>query len=139
MQFLPRKKLLASGFILYGLVAAVPIAAAGGSSTTVLTGPSPYASCDVSGEEGTNYLNAEIEPWIAANPSNSNSMIAAWQQDRWSNGGARGLRSAASFDGGRTWAGSAAAFTLCTGGDAAAGKYCQSRPGDIGVDQSERR
>ena len=54
-------------------------------------------------------------------PGNPNHLVAAWQQDRWSNGAARGLRSAVSYDGGRTWTASAAAFTRCTGGTPANG------------------
>jgi hypothetical protein len=43
----------------------------------------------------------------AVNPinagTNTANVIAVWQQDRWSNGGAQALMSAASFDGGHTW------------------------------------
>ena len=87
-----------------------------------LTGISPFPDgCEGPVASGTAYAGSEVEPHVAVDPTNPNHLVAAWQQDRWSNGGARGLRSAASFDGGRTWAGSAAAFTLCTGGDSAAG------------------
>ena len=44
-----------------------------------------------------------------------------WQQDRWSDGGARGLLTGTSFDGGRTWMRTAATFTRCSGGNAANG------------------
>jgi hypothetical protein len=39
-----------------------------------------------------------------------------WQQDRYSNGGARGDASGASFDGGLTWTRDALPLTTCTGG-----------------------
>jgi hypothetical protein len=87
-----------------------------------LTGVSPFApGCDQATPNGTLYVNSEVEPHVAVNPSNPNHLVAAWQQDRWSNGAARGLRSAASFDGGRTWATSSATFSRCTGGNAANG------------------
>lgn len=69
----------------------------------VISGPSPFAGCSIAGEPGINFLNAEVEPWVDVNPTNSNNMIAGWQQDRWSNGGARSLMSAYSTDGGATW------------------------------------
>jgi hypothetical protein len=51
------------------------------------------------------YANAEVEARAAVNPVNPSNLVAAWQQDRWSDGGAQGLVAAASFDGGRTWSG----------------------------------
>jgi hypothetical protein len=79
---------------------------AGANEPVKMTGPSPFATCtadDVAGQSGTNYRNAEVEPWVAADPLDSNYLIAGWQQDRWSNGGARSLMSAYSEDGGATW------------------------------------
>jgi len=43
--------------------------------------------------------NAEVEP-RGGGPDGSKHLIGAWQQDRWSNGGANGIVSAVSFDGG---------------------------------------
>src|SRR5438552_6828968 len=85
-------------------VAAVLVgtAMAVGVAVTV-SGPSPYASCSNAGQPGTNYVNAEVEPWVAANPANSSNLIGVWQQDRWSNGGAHGLVAGFSPDGGTTW------------------------------------
>lgn len=56
-----------------------------------VSGASPFAGCTadgVAGQSGTNVLNSEVEPWIAVHPSNPSLLVAAWQQDRWSNGGA---------------------------------------------------
>lgn len=70
----------------------------------VLSGPSPFASCTVGATAGgISYPEAEVEPWVATDPSNSNHLIAGWQQDRWSDGGSRSLMSAHSHDGGATW------------------------------------
>jgi hypothetical protein len=52
---------------------------------------------------GINFLNSEIEPWVEVNPTNPQNIAALWQQDRWSNGGARSNVAGVSFDGGTTW------------------------------------
>lgn len=85
---------------------------------TLISEPSPFAGCDVSAMAGggINYLNAEVEPWVAVNPTNPSNIIAVWQQDRWSNGGARGMVTAASHDGGATWTRTFAHFSTCAGG-----------------------
>jgi BNR repeat-like domain/BNR/Asp-box repeat len=87
-------------------------------AATVVTasGPSPFAACSQPAVGGTNFLNTEVEPYLAVNPSSTANLIAVYQQDRWSNGGARGLVAAASFDGGATWgAKSALPFNQCAG------------------------
>src|SRR5215475_14206446 len=66
---------------------------------------SPLAACtadDVAGQVGTNFLNSVVEPSIEVNPTNSLNIVAGFQQDRWSNGGARGLLASVSTDGGIT-------------------------------------
>ena len=99
-----------------------------GISTPARTGPvvvsgvsTLAAGCDRTNSTGTLYVNAEVEPHFTVNPLAPDHFIGAWQQDRWSNGGARGLVAAASFDGGRSWTKSAAPFSRCTGGNAANG------------------
>ncbi|HLW12862.1 MAG TPA: hypothetical protein VKU81_09215, partial [Casimicrobiaceae bacterium] len=51
-------------------------------------------------------------------PQNPSHLIGVWQQDRWSDGGARGVRTGYSFDAGLTWSVAQAAFSRCTGGNA---------------------
>ena len=86
------------------------------------SGPSPFAACTIGGVPGSvNYVNAEVEPWVAVNPANSNNRIGVYQQDRWNDGGAHGLVAAVSHDGGATWAHSWAHFSLCSGGTVANG------------------
>lgn len=69
-----------------------------------------------------NVFNSEVEPWVAADPSDPQHLVGAWQQDRWTDGGARGLVTAASVDGGQTWELSAETkSSTCTGGTAANG------------------
>ena len=85
-----------------------------------VSGVSPFAGCtadDVKHQSGTNVLHSEVEPWVDANPFTTGNLLGAYQQDRWSNGGARGLVAAASFDGGSTWATvPIPGITLCSGG-----------------------
>ena len=58
---------------------------------------------DISGQSGTVILNSEVEPYVAVDPTNPKHIVGAWQQDRWSNGGARGIVAGVSTDGGNTW------------------------------------
>jgi hypothetical protein len=59
---------------------------------------------------GDNFLNSEVEPWVDVNPVDvtpmdptDDNIVAFWQQDRWSNGGARANVAGVSLDGGATW------------------------------------
>jgi hypothetical protein len=67
---------------------------------------------------GNEYRNAEVEPHVALNPLNPDNLVATWQQDRWSSGGASGIVTAASLDGGATWTRTAFPITRCGGGNA---------------------
>jgi hypothetical protein len=96
-------------------LAALPAGATTVGPLTLVSGPSPYAGCTIGGP-GTNYVNAEVEPWVAVSPVNSTNVIGVWQQDRWSNGGAHGLVAGFSFDGGATWGETTLPFSACAGG-----------------------
>jgi len=91
---------------------------------TVISGSSPFAGCTV-GATGTSgetlYADSEEEPWVEVNPTDPQNIIAVWQQDRWSNGGAHGLLTGVSHDGGTTWSHTFPHFSLCAGGTAANG------------------
>jgi hypothetical protein len=93
------------------------------SPLQVVSVASPFAGCDISGQAagGTNFLNSEVEPWVEVNPTDPTNVIAVWQQDRWSNGGARGLLTAVTHDGGVTWDTTFPHFSTCAGGTAANG------------------
>src|SRR5262245_2003046 len=70
----------------------------------LVSGPSPYEDCTVRLLPGeVAYRNAEVEPWIAVDPSDPRHLVGVWQQDRTTSGGAKGLMAASSFDRGRTW------------------------------------
>jgi hypothetical protein len=88
-----------------------------------VSGADPFASCTIGnigddGLPGTIYPDAEVEPRVAVNPAYPSNMIGVWQQDRWSNGGARGLLAAYTTNGGKTWTQSPSQphFSECAGG-----------------------
>src|SRR5437764_12057634 len=113
-----------SRWILGGAAAVCAFAVAGlaraASGPIDGSGVSPFASCTVGGP-GTNYVNSEVEPFVAVNPANPSNIVGVFQQDRWSNGGAHGLVASTSHDGGSTWTESWAHFSICSGGTAANG------------------
>ena len=86
-----------------------------------ISSASPFELCiadDIESQPGDVFVGSEVEPWVAVDPLNRNHLLASWQQDRWSTGGARGLVAAVSFDGGRSWRESVIPdLTPCTGGE----------------------
>jgi hypothetical protein len=64
---------------------------------------SPFDAAFDAGQSGTVYPDSEVEPQVAVDPLNAQHVVGVWQQDRWSNGGARGLVAGVSTDGGNTW------------------------------------
>ncbi|MEV6949884.1 sialidase family protein, partial [Streptomyces sp. NPDC051172] len=99
------------------LTAAVGNAAAGGGQPVSLVSPGdPYAACDISGDgSGTNYASAEDEPYVAVSPRDARDAVGIFQQDRWSNGGARGLTATSTQDG-RHFTETPLPFTHCAPG-----------------------
>ncbi len=124
-----RRRILSAATLVATPFVVLPFAAAGPLVTEPLvqvSGASPIAGCTLDGPQtGTIFENSEVEPYVAVNPDNPDNVIAAWQQDRYSDGGAQGLVTASSFNGGRTWTLNAnTKSTVCTGGPAAdAGGY----------------
>src|SRR4051812_21664112 len=95
---------------------------ASGTPSPPANGNSPFASCDVSGylfPGEINWVNSELEPWVAVNPTDPSNIIGVYQQDRYTFGGARGLGAAVSHNGGATWSSTYPHFTTCAGGTAA--------------------
>jgi len=86
-----------------------------------VSGDTPFAP-DCSGAGGgTEYRNAEVEPHVAINPVDPNNLVATWQQDRWSNGGASGILTAVTTNGGVSWTRAALPVSRCGGGNAGNG------------------
>jgi hypothetical protein len=120
-DFATRATMVAQGYVSEGYGPQGPAmcatSASIGDTYVRITARSPFsAGCDPASPTGTAYPGAEVEPQIAVDPRDPSHLIGVWQQDRWSDGGARGLRTGYSFDGGLTWTLTQAAFTDCTGG-----------------------
>ena len=73
------------------------------------------AGCTGGRTTGATFADAEVEPFVAVSPINANHLLGTWQQDRASDGGARALVSAVSFDAGRTWAQTMHPMSRCGG------------------------
>jgi hypothetical protein len=101
-----------------GLLALAPAASAATDSAVIrLSTPSPFPSgCDHAPPAGTLYPNAEVQPDIATDPLDPLHIVTAWQTDRWSGVGGRGLVTATTYDGGRTWTWATPAVSTCAGG-----------------------
>src|SRR3954453_11064563 len=87
------------------IVPATSVAAAAPSDTRLVrvSHGDPFAGCTTGGTPAsTLYPGAEAEPSSAGNQSRPGEVVGAWQQDRWSDGGARGLVAGYSRDGGRS-------------------------------------
>jgi hypothetical protein len=112
---------LAAAVAVLGAIGAA--APAHAQSLSRITGPSPFTpGCNGAPQTGTVYPNAEVEPWVSANPARPRNLIAVWQQDRWSNGGANGNLTGVSFDRGESWdRPTPPPFSRCAGGNAANG------------------
>lgn len=116
---IPRSLVTAS---LAVLVFGVAVDARADALTFRASGPTPYLpDCNGVPQTGTLYPNAEVEPFVAANPRNPLNLVGVWQQDRWSNGGSQGLGTAYSFDGGIHWHRVFQPYTRCAGGSPANG------------------
>ena len=110
------------------LAFALPLLLAMGGTSNALADPSslerisrasPFnATCGGPAAGGTVFINAEVEPWVSANPEDDDNLVAVWQQDRWSNGGAQGNLTGVSFDRGRSWSRpTPPRFSRCAGGE----------------------
>src|SRR5215213_5535277 len=75
-----------------------------------------YPCADADTGDGINYPSTEVEPFVAVNPTDPDNIIGAYQQDRWSDGGANGLGGSVSFDGGAIWSQVFPPFSTCAGG-----------------------
>ncbi|HEY3100408.1 MAG TPA: sialidase family protein, partial [Methylomirabilota bacterium] len=112
------------------LVAALRLTAVWASTFTAgpltpVSGASPFAACtadNAAAQPGLLFLNSEVEPMVDVNPTDARNLVGAYQQDRWSNGGSRGLVAGVSLDGGTTWMNVVIPkVTLCSGGTVANG------------------
>jgi hypothetical protein len=79
-----------------------------GTPVDTSAGASPFVGCTVDNAAvqqtfSTLFTNAQPEPRVAVNPTNPMNIVGAYHQDRWNNGGNRGMSFSVSHDGGATW------------------------------------
>src|SRR5262249_11832726 len=86
-----------------------------------VSGASPFRAGCGEAQPGVVFTSVEVEPSVAVDPTNPSHLVGAWQQDRWSNGGANGIGTAAAFDGGATGVVSTRRLGRCGGGTAESG------------------
>lgn len=128
-----------SGLLLFAVAAALLSACGGGSDNgggggggislpppgpplVRVSAASPFAAgCTSVSSSTTLFVNSEVEPHLAVDPSDPARLLGAWQQDRFSNGGSRGLVTARSSDGGVTWSRTPLPASRCAGGTVANG------------------
>ena len=90
-----------------------------------VSGSSTLTACPFGGSAdfAAAYDNTEVEPQVAVNPTNPAEIVGVSQQDRWPDGGARGLSSWGSLNGGASWAKVAdVPWSACQGGPARFGR-----------------
>lgn len=101
-----------------GATHAGSVSPAPGIQVTRLPASGPYAGCRVRGP-GQSFARAQSQPQTAVDPRTANrrrpTLLAVWAQDPWSNGGARGLVTALSTDGGRRWRARTVPWGSCAG------------------------
>jgi hypothetical protein len=84
-----------------------------------VSGGSTLNACPFGASEdfASAYNNTEVEPQVAVNPTDPDEITGASQQDRWPDGGARGLTSWMSGNGATSWSKLAdVPWSACQGG-----------------------
>jgi|SoiMethySBSTD1v2_1073268.scaffolds.fasta_scaffold06266_9 hypothetical protein len=94
-----------------------PALATGGDNLVQVSRGDPFAGCTIgSTPDSVVYPGAEVEPSVATNRFLPFEVVGAWQQDRWNDGGAKGLVAGFSRDGGRTFQRSVWPVSRCAPG-----------------------
>jgi hypothetical protein len=108
------KRLIIAAAVASGVVLVSATSALAGP-LVVISGPSPYAGCSTNAgsSPGINFASGEVEPQVAVNPADTHNIVASFQQDRWSNGGAHGIAVGFSSNGGATWGETTVPFSIC--------------------------
>jgi hypothetical protein len=76
----------------------------------------PFAGCALGGDStGVNYPGAEVEPDVSVDPRDPGRVIGVFQQDRWSDGAARGISAVYSANG-RDFQETTLPFSACAPG-----------------------
>lgn len=106
--------------VLAATVAVAPPAGAAVSPLSRASSAGPFApGCHGAPQGGTLFPDSEVEPFVDVDPGDPAELIGVYQQDRFSTGGASGLGTSWSADGGATWTplgvGALPAFSRCAG------------------------
>src|SRR4051794_23154256 len=98
----PRAAVSAVGALLLSVTALVSATQAGAASQPVrrVSPGDPFATCTIgASEDGVSAPSSEVEPWVAVDPRDPRRAIGVFQQDRWTDGGAKGLVATYTRDG----------------------------------------
>ncbi|MFK0222717.1 sialidase family protein [Streptomyces vinaceus] len=111
-----------AAILLATLTGATPAAADHGPDGPPLVRVShgdPYADCTIGAmsPDSVVYPGTEVEPYLSVDPRDPKRVVTVFQQDRWNDGGARGLAAGWTTDG-RTFHRSTLPFSLCAPGGA---------------------
>ena len=64
-----------------------------------------------------NHLSAEVEPYVVADPADSQHLVVVFQQDRWNDGGDNRTITDVSENGGKSWTLATSMYPgVCPGG-----------------------
>jgi hypothetical protein len=95
---------VATALVLPAVPAHAKAEAHNASRPTTVSRGDPFAACTVgAGENSVVYPGAEVEPSVTVSRDFPRHLVGAWQQDRWNDGGARGIVVGYTRDGGRTF------------------------------------
>lgn len=88
-------------------------------TTVTASGADPFAGCTAGIDPNapapeTVYGGTAVEPFVAVNPTDPDNIIGVFQQDRWTDGGSKGLVASRSTNGGATWSQNWAEFSDCS-------------------------
>ncbi|MGW2731628.1 sialidase family protein [Streptomyces sp. NPDC001494] len=120
--FLPLTAVTTAALLLNAVAGANPAAADRNPDSTPLIKVSrgdPYADCTIGkrSPDSVVYPGTEVEPYLSVDPRAPKRVVTVFQQDRWNDGGARGLAASWTTDG-HTFHRSALPFSLCAPGGA---------------------
>ncbi|TVZ84107.1 sialidase family protein [Streptomyces sp. BK340] len=113
---------VAAALLLTALTGAAPAAADHARGSALLdrvTFGDPYANCTIGARSPGSvvYPGTEVEPYLSVDPRDPKRVVTVFQQDRWSDGGARGLAAGWTKDG-RTFHENTLPFSACAPGGA---------------------
>ncbi|MEU7605863.1 sialidase family protein [Streptomyces sp. NPDC041003] len=119
---LPLTAVTTAALLLVTVTGATPAAADRNRDGTPLVKVSegdPYAKCTIGARSPDSivYPATEVEPYLSVDPRHPERVVTVFQQDRWNDGGARGLVASWTTDG-HTFHRSTLPFSLCAPGGA---------------------